>query len=168
MLSDCSHPIINKMIINRHNAAGQIVIKAIQQGTQGACLLAQAEGFVKNCTTRHYTPFRRDTDRNDSSWLLPSNLNAQQRRKFSKPDVIIVTPTQQLRSKRNPTNTYQTKSTKNARRVARDNPADGAANPYSLAMKPKDTQPNKNDIQLIEIKYCVDTFSTQQAEKARE
>jgi hypothetical protein len=156
------------MIINRHNAAGQIVIKAIQQGTQGACLLAQAEGFVKNCTTRHYTPFRRDTDRNDSSWLLPSNLNAQQRRKFSKPDVIIVTPTQQLRSKRNPTNTYQTKSTKNARRVARDNPADGAANPYSLAMKPKDTQPNKNDIQLIEIKYCVDTFSTQQAEKARE
>jgi len=28
----------------------------------------------KNGTTRHVTPFKRDTDRNDS-WLLPSNLN---------------------------------------------------------------------------------------------
>ena len=126
------------------------------------------EESCNNDTTGQYTPFRKTQIEMIPTCLLPANLNAQQRRKFSKPDVIIVTPTQQLRSKRNPTNTYQTKSTKNARRVARDNPADGAANPYSLAMKPKDTQPNKNDIQLIEIKYCVDTFSTQQAEKARE
>ena len=32
MLSGCSHPIVNKMIINRHNAAGQTVLKVIQQG----------------------------------------------------------------------------------------------------------------------------------------
>ena len=53
----------------------------------------------------------------------------------------------------------------NTRRVARDNLADGAANPYPLAMRPSDIKPNKRDMHLIEIKHCVDT-STQQAEKA--
>ena len=38
-----------------------------------------------------------------------------------------------------------------------------------MAMKPRDIQPNKRDIHLIEIKYCVvDIVPTQQAEKARE
>jgi hypothetical protein len=32
----------------------------------------------------------------------------------------------------------------------------------------QETQPNKRDIHLIEIKYCVDTSPTQQAEEARE
>ena len=95
------------MIVNRHNDAGQMVIKAIQQGTRGACLLAQADvGSREKMVTR----------------------------------------------------TYQTRSANNARRVARDNLADGTANPYPLAMKPRDTQPNKRDIHSIKIKYCVDTF----------
>ena len=58
----------------------------------------------------------------------------------------------------------------NTRRVARDNLADGAANPYPLAIKPRDIQPNQRDIHLIEIKYCIDTSPTtqlEQAEKAR-
>ena len=32
MLSGCSHPIISKMVVNRHNDAGQMILKAIQQG----------------------------------------------------------------------------------------------------------------------------------------
>jgi hypothetical protein len=98
-----------------------------------------------------------------SIWFLPSNLNAQQQQRISKPDPIMVIPTQQPCPKRNPTNTYQTRSANNARRVARNNLADGVANPYPLAMKPRDMQPNKHDIYLIETKYCVDTSPTQQA-----
>ena len=47
------------------------------------------------------------------------------------------------------------------------NLAEGAANPYPLAVKPRDIPSNKRDMQLIKIKYCVDTFY-QKAEKAWE
>ena len=85
------------------------------------------------------------------TWFLPLNLNAQRRQKFSKPDAIIVAPTQQPRPKQNPTNTYQTRSANNAKRVARDNLADGAANPYPQTIQPRDIQLNKRDIHLIKI-----------------
>jgi len=98
------------------------------------------------------------------SWLLPSNLNAQQRRKFSKPDAIIVTPTQQPHPKRN----SQTRIKIGLPTMQEELPIISnrwRCQSIPLAMKPRGILPNKRDIHLIEIKYCVDTSPTQPASR---
>jgi hypothetical protein len=123
-----------------------MIIKAIQQGTQGTCLLAQAD--VGSCAAilhQGTTRFSKKTQiRMIPTWLLPSNLNAQQQRKLINPDaIIIVTPTRQLRPKFETQQTCIKRCLPIMQADARDNLADGAASPFLLAMKPRDIQPNK-------------------------
>jgi len=68
---------------------------------------------------------------------------------------MIATTIQQPRSKRYlQANTYHTRPADRARRVARENLADGTANPHlSLAMKLRDIQLNKCNIHLTKIEY---------------
>jgi aromatic ring-cleaving dioxygenase len=56
--------------------------------------------------------FRGDTGRDDINLALIFHLNAQQRRKIGNRIAVTVTPTQQSRSKKHPTNMYQTKPAK--------------------------------------------------------
>ena len=75
----------------------------------------------------------------------------------NQPQTKATNPKQKQTNKHVPTRS----SANNARRVARDNLADGAANPYHPAMKSR-------DIQFAYTYSTVYTSPTQQAEKARD
>jgi hypothetical protein len=95
--------------------------------------------------------FSWNTGRNDLGLALTSDLDTQQRRKFSRPEANIAAPIQQLPCPdRKLTNTYQTWST-NARRVAYIHLTGGPTHPYPLAMKPWDIQLNKSNMILTSL-----------------
>jgi hypothetical protein len=64
--------------------------EAIQQGAQGTRMLAQANlGSRATMIQMALWTLLRRKMKMIPTWLLPSNLNAQQRQRFSKPDAII-------------------------------------------------------------------------------
>ena len=133
-----AHPIINKMIINRHNAAGQMILKAIQQGTQGARLLAQADvGSRENSVEQGVIRPSQEKQKDMTPTWLPFNLNAQKPFQSQCPKAAEIQQARCNHGFSNPAttpqtkpNTYQPRSANNTRRVARDNLANGAASPY--------------------------------------
>jgi hypothetical protein len=97
------------------------------------------------------------------TWLLPSKLikNDSGENLASQMQSYLLQPSNHAPNKlKIHVPKTKTRSANNARRDARDSLTDGASNPYPLAMKPRDIQPNKRDIHLIGIKYCVDTSPT--------
>jgi hypothetical protein len=98
----------------------------------------------KKGTTRHQQGVIRPSEETQIGMiptrLLPFNLNAQQRRKFIKPDTILVTPAPATTTPQTKPNKHVSNmSANNARRVARDILSDGAANPYPLAIESRHT-----------------------------
>jgi len=82
-------------------------MSAIRQGAQQvACLLAQANVGGRATMVRQgiIRPSKETWIGMNPSWILPSNLKEQQRRKFSNPNAIITTL--------NPATTPQTKPNK--------------------------------------------------------
>jgi fructose-1-phosphate kinase PfkB-like protein len=149
------------------NFSTPMILKAINQGAQGACMLAQA-GIGSRAAMVQQDSVRPSAE--TQIWgqfklaLTTIQPYAQQWLRFRKQEAIIVTLTQHIpRSDRNLTNMYKPRFAINARRAALN------LTDSHLAMKPWDIQPNRRDVHhLIEITYYVDTSPIQQAEKAQE
>ena len=156
ILSGCQHPVISKIITERHNIAGRLIMSAIKRHScLGRCIVSLDIGSEQRLAQHNLQLPDQASNRFVPDWLFNPNIR-KDARSTRRPDAILVTPI--------------TSTTSNHSRVLRsaaNNPNErrGELTPIK---HPQDLAPHRRHIHLVEIKYCEDTRPGNQLAAAQE
>ena len=152
ILSGCQHQVVSNMIIEKHNVACRLIMKAISKGTLGACIVSLDIGSESRLSQQNLQIPDHASNRFVPQWLFQRNLPDRERRNSSPPDAVLITPS--LCNKATP---Y---ATSDMLRVLRSGTVCNQLERITMASpvaSPKDINVKERHIHLVEIKYCEDT-----------